>query len=151
MRTVLVAINLGCFGLMLFFATCRKADVFPDYEPLIGKYRCIFIQKSFNDTSGNGTHDTIYPLEEYTVEFKKNRKVIMSRNGECVMDRKVIRCEGMASQLYPRVDFELRADDEYTLRFKTEDTMFIDPTFFPGNYYDQNEAHVFYTTYFVKE
>lgn len=134
---------------VFLLCTCRK-EIDPAYEAIMGKWRCIFIVKSYIDAAGNSFYDTIHPDADYRLEFKKNKKLIMSKSEKCIMDRRVLDCDYIPPN-YTRIDFFIKGDREYSLELRTDDTIFIDPAFFPSNYYDQHEENVFYTTYYVRE
>ena len=76
---MLPKILLHCFILFCFETSCRRADTYPDYKNVVGKYKLVYINKG-NFSWPVDSVIRINPSDKYEIEFKKMCKVMLSNS-----------------------------------------------------------------------
>lgn len=131
--------------------SCRREDTYPDYQSLVGKWKLIYTTKH---TYSTNIYDTIWPSENYELDFRKNPKVKMLKNGNCERSEKIYKCDDVVFyNTVPqarRYDIEMKND---RISFKAHNFDPVVDTFFFNSLYpfEDEEGVIYYNNYYIKE
>lgn len=143
------------FLVLLCFSACRRADTYPDYRNIRGKYKLIYIQKT-NTSWPLDSIIRIYYSDKYEIEFKNLSKVSCLKNGHCEKKLKIYSCKQTTANPNSEIGFEMNIDKkDYYLYFPyylsvngTTDTFATHSLFYPNEIGNSVNGDLYSCVYF---